>query len=489
MDVKSLILDDAQINATTEEKKERKENKAVYTIDVDSGCDFAISKTKGRSVSQFVCLISQKQFYMVVNKQQHVFKFTPNGELEDSADKRRINLFFSEYDGSLEFSENSVIYNNLPSDTSRIANLISSLSDDIFLENAKSGWAYLDDNGYWFGLCKEDPAFNLKRYMIDKIIAASNGNLTKKQALYNNCYDLERTTTYGGKKKYRVTSKAQGTDVQVSLHYDALTNVGWNGDVDTVDFLHWICETMGYDNAKYIVETLMNAYVYEAVLRGWGNRYKKTLASLENIQFDKYAFCNYVVYQAMAEGWSDNYQNFFNTWFDALEMEKSFYGKIKEKYPKNLATYHQIIAYKLRLIQQVVNKTAFEENVAKYIDYEYAYGDYMIRIPRSSDEMIDEAIGQSNCLREYIKHICNGLCGIAFMRKRETPDESYVTIEIRPDGTIGQVYGAMNAIPNGEALAFVKKWAQDKKLVYEPVDDAKKNLDTYIAKHGAYKKV
>lgn len=488
MDIKSLILDENELSSNKAENKEHVVNKAVYNIDADSGCDFAITKTKGRSVSQLVCLISQKQFYMVVNKTKHVFTFGKNHELTDASDKRRITTFLNEYDDSLEFSEGSVIYNQIPyKDAESINRFIITMNDPNFLESAKYGDAFIDDNGAWFGLSKTDPAYNLKKYVLDKIIKTSSLNLTKKQALYNNCQNLIWTSACNDKDRYSQVGKTNNTQVLVSLHNPAFTYNRWYGKYADADFFTFILENMGYDNSKYIVDTLFTTYAYEPVVRGWGTRDKQRLTDL-NLNFDKCAFCNYIIYNAMSEGWGENYSNFFQTWFDTLEMEKNFYGKVKEKYPKNLATYHQLIAFKYSLKIRSYDQNKFEEVISQYLDYEYAYGDYIIKIPRTSDEIIDEAVGQSNCLRSYIDHVSNGHCCIAFMRRRAEMDTSFVTIEIKPDQTIGQVYAAMNTIPDGEALAFVKRWAKEKKLAYEPIEEAKTKLDKYISAHGEYTK-
>lgn len=485
MDVKSLILDETELTENTSTNKERVKNTPVYKIDVDSGCDFAVTKTQGRSTSQLVCLISQRQFYMIVNGAKHVFTFASNGELSDSGDKRRLTKFLGEYDRSLKFADNSVIYDNLPTESEGINNLIKTMCDNDFLEAAKSGDAFIDLNGAWFGLTKTDPSYKLKKYIVDKIIAKSPTPITKRQALYNNCSNVLRASSYGNTNYHEVARKAHDTQVKVSLHYHVNTRSGWYVTGAATSFFEFIESNMGFDNAKYVIDKLFDAYAYEPVVSGFGTKNPAIVSEL-NLIFDKYAFCNYVIYNAISEGW-ENYSNFFDTWFDTLNMEQKFYGKIKEKYPKNLATYHNVMNYKNALKQKTVNEAQFRSTVEKYVQYEYTKGDYSIIIPKTSDEVIDEAIAQSNCLRSYIEHVANGHCCIAFLRRKAEPLQSFVTIEIKPDKAIGQVYAEMNKIPDGEALAFVKTWAKAVGLEYSPdSEEARKNLDKYIKENGEY---
>jgi hypothetical protein len=44
------------------------------------------------------------------------------------------------------------------------------------------------------------------------------------------------------------------------------------------------------------------------------------------------------------------------------------------------------------------------------------------------------------------------------MRENKHPDKSLVTIEIRKDGSLGQVRARFNRKPHDEHMSFVSKW-------------------------------
>lgn len=56
-----------------------------------------------------------------------------------------------------------------------------------------------------------------------------------------------------------------------------------------------------------------------------------------------------------------------------------------------------------------------------------------LSILRSTQDIKDEAACQSNCVSSYIDKVIDGYCHILFLRKKNNPKESLVTIEVRND--------------------------------------------------------
>lgn len=169
------------------------------------------------------------------------------------------------------------------------------------------------------------------------------------------------------------------------------------------------------------------------------------------------AFKDYVLYSAVRFGYADNWDDFFGTWTDTLRMQKNIYGKVKEKYPDSLPTFHNQLAYKSRLMREVIDARKFAAHVEIAKRYEGKCGEYIFVAPHEKQDFYDEATAQCNCLASYVGSFTNGDCIILFMRKANTPDRSYITIEIR-DGSARQIKLAHNANPSTEIRDIVNRW-------------------------------
>ena len=78
--------------------------------------------------------------------------------------------------------------------------------------------------------------------------------------------------------------------------------------------------------------------------------------------------------------------------------------------------------------------------------------------------MADEAIAQSNCLRSYTNRVIDGSSKIYFLRKKNYPDQSLVTIEVSPEGQIRQVKAKFNREPRKNEFEAVASLAKAKNL-------------------------
>lgn len=63
---------------------------------------------------------------------------------------------------------------------------------------------------------------------------------------------------------------------------------------------------------------------------------------------------------------------------------------------------------------------------------------YSIVVPASTADFVREGQAQHNCVGSYCRSVLNGSCIVFFIRKKESPDESYITAEYR-NGRVGQV--------------------------------------------------
>ena len=187
------------------------------------------------------------------------------------------------------------------------------------------------------------------------------------------------------------------------------------------------------------------------------------------VVFDPEALIDYIIYDICRQGFADSGKYFINAWFDDIKMQNDIYGKIKDKYPEHLMSHHDQLAYLSRLKKQQIDAEKWELAVARMKDYEYeAQNSRLVIIcPKTPQDMRDEAQMQQNCLAAYIQRVIDGERMIFFLRDKKNIDQSIVTIEVYPDGRVGQVLAKNNKRPDIDYIDFVSSWAKAKKLNYK----------------------
>ena len=117
-----------------------------------------------------------------------------------------------------------------------------------------------------------------------------------------------------------------------------------------------------------------------------------------------------------------------NELYDYAKMMSEISNKF-EKYPRNFLTTHKIACRNYNRMKQKFSEYRFKQRICK--DYEYQYKDYVFLYPDSTQDIKDEAASQNNCVASYIDNVINGGCDILFLRKKDSPKDSLVTIEVR----------------------------------------------------------
>lgn len=180
--------------------------------------------------------------------------------------------------------------------------------------------------------------------------------------------------------------------------------------------------------------------------------------------FDASKFIEYAASYEQ-EGYS-SLEDMVSVWKDTLRMEKSIHGKIRDKYPKNLETTHNVLALKERkaeMLKQLCDfKAVYEENSK----LEWNNKKWAVLVPKTPEEMIQEAANQSNCLAGYVKKVASGDTKIAFLRSKDALDISRITIEVTGD-YVCQAKGRYNRAATTEEKLAVTEWAKEKNLVYD----------------------
>ena len=111
----------------------------------------------------------------------------------------------------------------------------------------------------------------------------------------------------------------------------------------------------------------------------------------------------------------------------------------------------------------------YDTRVDKLIKFEYENDedDMAIVCPRKLIEIILEGQRLSHCVGSYTEAVANGVETILFLRKKDSKDKSYATIDIALNKTtkkwdIRQVHTAYNGPITEEDAEFLRKWAKSR---------------------------
>lgn len=88
---------------------------------------------------------------------------------------------------------------------------------------------------------------------------------------------------------------------------------------------------------------------------------------------------------------------------------------------------------------------------------------FVIIPPREKKDLFMESEAMHNCVRIYSRAVTNESCMIFFLRKKEKPNTSYGTIEVRGNGLF-QAKGFANSRLEQPAQDFIRKWCAIKHL-------------------------
>ena len=100
-----------------------------------------------------------------------------------------------------------------------------------------------------------------------------------------------------------------------------------------------------------------------------------------------------------------------------------------DKYPRNFLTTHRIACRNYNRLKKEFSEELFKKRIEK--EYECSYKNYVFLYPNCTQDIKDEAVMQNNCVASYIDRVIDGECHIMFLRSKDNPEKSLVTLEIR----------------------------------------------------------
>lgn len=188
-------------------------------------------------------------------------------------------------------------------------------------------------------------------------------------------------------------------------------------------------------NNKFVSISKEQAY---NILMCMGNIRNKTTQyyDYENKFFsicDQYGYTpksllNYIDYLVTYEAFSaDHPSKILGEIADNCNMLSQMSDKY-DRYPRHFLTSHQITSRTYQRWKQEFNEELFAKRVNTKM--EVTIGDYKFIYPKTTQDIKDEAVQQSNCVVSYIDRVIDGQCDIILMRKKNDVENSLVTVEI-----------------------------------------------------------
>ena len=471
--VKDFILDEK----ITEEKEEKTAKKGTtakpnvtYEVVLSADPDFAIRRKTAKTSNLLVILITQEQYYIKNEKSGKIkiLDATSFGKFFQKLPKEGIET-------GVEWTSNIKSWMGHP-ETREL--FMSVLTEDLFqglrclikkkivrINPDKTAAGY-QRSFFRKNLCSVSRAFDSTE---GAIVFSTLKNIVDKEhiRLCLSRYILEGPYTNATREMrcisdiiYSMTDASKDASA-VSHLYDRFGPSGLRTFIE-----EWFnCPSNELFPSSFKIGQLMNRsdpgesfYSYAR----FKMKYSKTKNKRE-FKFD--AFKNYIIYECVKQGLGYKPDHFIEIWDDTLSMQETLYGKIICKYPDNLMTYHDQLAYKVMIMMQNKEIKGFAERCAELKKFGWENDKYFIRPPKDKTDMLDEAVMQANCLSSYVERHATGKTSIFFMRDKKYPDASLVTIEVRAN-RLAQAKRAKNENPNSEQLDAIHKWCDEFGFVY-----------------------
>lgn len=169
-------------------------------------------------------------------------------------------------------------------------------------------------------------------------------------------------------------------------------------------------------------------------------------------------------YLTKFEGKSRSRKAVLGFWKDYLDLAAKLGYDLADRQvymPKKLIQAHDTAVSTFNAMKKEIEEKQMQELTSKLErQFAFEYGDMMIVVPRSMQEIIDEGKALSHCVGGYAERHAKGQTIILFLRKTSDPKTPYFTIEIDKEfGSkkpyIRQCHGYKNEV-NGKKPQEVK---------------------------------
>ena len=256
---------------------------------------------------------------------------------------------------------------------------------------------------------------------------------------------------------YEMMAKCGGVEY-LDIRPSELSNMGINTDGKTP------CEVFGVDaKAARMLLAINNPRMYRqtrdaicagipaesaSMLDAWFEHYDDGYKKLKHI----------ALLPAKAKEYGYDMEIYRDYIRQAVELEYDLGDKYYE-FPRDLEKAHTDATAAIALKNDHELQVKIEKRLPALAPYEYSNGKFVIRPAQSVAELALEADAQRNCVyKNYSSHYANGGCVIAFARRCDAPEKSYITVEINNEYKIVQARIAMNRLPDDDGKQFLVEY-------------------------------
>ena len=451
--IKDFFLLDEPEKPEEKEKKKGGTNVTFETVTV-SGPDFVIRRKTAKTGKLLVILVSQQQYYVKEENTGEIVKLTED-ELSKFVKGASGEIAVSGTDGTSPFWTSAV-----PRDAEQRKGFLHIINDAKFCELARKNMVYTDDfshHTYRYGNSSYvscSPYF----YKVFQILSATyEQNLLKKW--------FSAADSFFTMRGYHSRGYVDDEEMLQQKLYGILSQANASDDTKSETTVRTVYRLWGHEGLRLLIRNYMATpvtYIPGSIMPLFdrGKHGMRTAASLGATVFDMNRFLEYLFFGCSRQGYADNISDYIHQWTDYLDMANEL-GKLENKYPENLDTEHNILAYKYRQQRALAAIPQFQEAAEKARAYEWKCGGWVITAPHTAQELINEGVQMSNCIASYAKRIADGNCFVFFMRKKGQPDKPYIDIEVSLlDGCfrLAQVKRRCNRNPSTDEWDIVYKW-------------------------------
>ena len=154
-------------------------------------------------------------------------------------------------------------------------------------------------------------------------------------------------------------------------------------------------------------------------------------------------------------------------YFDYLFLAEKCGLDMKDKkilFPDDLINAHDKLAEEYILLENPeINKKI--KTVSNFLSLNsYEDDKYVIFPVQSINSLVDESSQMHNCVRTYYEKIADVKSEIYFMRKKDSIDKSFVTVEVRK-GKIVQARSKYNGDVSADVWKVLRKWEKSLLLI------------------------
>lgn len=154
---------------------------------------------------------------------------------------------------------------------------------------------------------------------------------------------------------------------------------------------------------------------------------------------------------------------------DEINLLKNYNIKIANEF--QLDRLHRDVVEIYNSIKKEYENAKFIEKLEKIKYLEFEDKNYKIVIPKDCEDLINEGAKLHHCVASYISKVIDNHTNIVFIRKIESPEVPFFTVEVSNYKTIEQIHGFGNCNVEDENLkAFIDRWVVIKDLTLNDIN-------------------